>query len=81
MVGVVELESLINFENDSLWFMRNYDKLRDDFKGKVIVIKDRKVLMNAEDIDKLIVKAEKEKIELSKCVVEFIPQEEVIMII
>ncbi len=58
MVGV-ELESLINFENDSLWFMRNYDKLRDEFKGKVVVIKDRKVLMNAEDIDKLRDKAEK----------------------
>ncbi len=81
MVGGVELESLINFENDSLWFMKNYDKLRADFKGKVVAIKDKKIFMDAEDIDKLLEKAEKAKIELSKCVVEFIPQEEIIMII
>lgn len=79
-VGMV-LESLINFEKDSIWFMSNYNRLRNDFKGKVVVIKGERVLMDAEDIDKLKVKAEEGKIELSECVVESIPLREMTLII
>jgi len=57
-----ELQLLQRFEKDSKWFHSNTDLLRKNgFMGKIVAIKEGKVISSGENIDIVIQSVEKQK--------------------
>jgi hypothetical protein len=75
------LQSLEKFEKDSKWFAEKYDELKNKYKGKFVLIKDSKVVASGNSMEEIKQKAEKENIDLSESVVEFVPSVEIAIII
>lgn len=71
------LQDIINFKNDFKWFLDEYDKL----KGKVILVKDKKIMIVATSMEEVKKKASGMNIDVSKSVIQFIPEKEITMII
>ena len=74
-------KSLKKFEKDLKWFSEKYDELKSEYKGKFVLIRDSRVVVSGSNMDEIKQKAEKENIDLSKSVVEFIPSVETAIII
>jgi hypothetical protein len=75
------VKSLEKFEKDLKWFSEKYDELKSKYKGKFVLIRDSRVAVSGSNMDEIKQKAEKESIDLSKSVVEFIPSVETTIII
>ena len=75
------LQSLEKFERDSKWFSENYDELKKKYEGKFVLIKNSRVVASGNNMKEIKQKAEKEGIDLSKSVVEFISSVETAIII
>ena len=75
------LQSLEKFEKDSKWFSENYDELKKKYKGKFVLIKNSRVVASGNSMGDIKQKAEKEGIDLSESLVEFISSVETAIII
>jgi len=75
------IQSLERFEKDSKWFSEKYDELKNKYKGKFVLIKDSKVVTSGDSMEEIKRDAERENIDLSESVVEFIPSVETAIII
>lgn len=84
MIHIVEnrlLHELIDYENDFKYFLKEGELLKEKYRGKVILIKNKEVKVIGETVEEVKEKAEKLKIDISKSVVQFIPKEEITLII
>lgn len=72
---------LKNFQEDFIFFQSNQDNFRQQFLNKFVVIKNKNVLLSGNSIEELREKLEKEKLNPSEMVIEFVPEKETIMIL
>jgi len=76
-----ELKILKEFQKDTQWLIENYQKLKKEFVDRFVAIKNGKVIESDENLDKLIEKLQKKGEDASKTVIEFIPPEDMIIIL
>jgi len=67
-----ETNTLEMLDNDSQWVTENYDKLRK-YEGKVIAIKNKKIIDVADTLENLLKKLEEKKENSAFLLIEAIP--------
>ncbi len=67
------LKSLEKAEKDSEWVSRNYDELRKKYEGRVFAVKNRKVIEDADTVEKLRTKLEAKGENVAFLLIESIP--------
>lgn len=75
------LHDLIDFENDFKWFLKENKSLKEQFRGKVILIKNRDVIASGNTIEDIKREASKLKVDIEKSVVQFIPLEDITLVV
>lgn len=75
---VMELKS---FESDFIYFQHEKDNLRKDYLNKFVAVHNGKIIASGSSIEEVKDKLEKEGINPSKTIIEFVPEEESIMIL
>jgi len=81
MVETQLLHDLIDYENDFKWFLKESESLKKDYRGKVILIKNKDIIASGKTIEEVKKKAEKLKVNIEKSVVQFIPSEDITLVI
>jgi len=69
------------FEADSILFQNKKEDLRKDFLNKFVAIKDEEVIASGSSIEEVNIKLEGKNINPAKTVIEFVPEEEGIMVL
>jgi len=67
-----ETKTLMMLDNDSQWVTENYDKLRK-YEGKVIAIKNQKIIQVSDTLEHLLKKLEEKKENSAFLLIEAIP--------
>jgi len=67
-----ENKTLMMLDNDSQWVTENYDKLRK-YEGKVIAVKNQKIIQVSDTIEHLLKKLEEKKENSAFLLIEAIP--------
>lgn len=74
----LELES---FEADSIFFQKEIGDLRKKYLNKYVAIKEGEIIASGNTIEEVNKILESKKVEPSKTVIEFIPEEEGVMVL
>lgn len=69
------------FENDLIFFQQNQEFFRKRYLNKFIAIKNKDVICSANSIQEMNNKLKNNGLEPEKTVIEFVPEEEKIMIL
>lgn len=68
--------------NENLqWLSKNFEKIRKQYSGKFVAIKDKKIILSSTDLEALIDKLEKRKEDPARLLIDFIPQEDFILVV
>jgi len=68
-------------EEDSKWFSEKYEELQGKYEGKVLAIKDKKVVGNAESVEELMDMVQKKGEDTAYVLIETIPPKDVTFIL
>lgn len=63
------------------WFYTNYDKFKEEFRNKFVVVNNKNIVLTANSIKELKRAAQKTNIDLSKSVTKFVPVEDITLIL
>ena len=69
------------FENDSIFFQNKKADLRKDFLNKFVAIKRGEIIASGNSIEEVNKILESKNIDPAKTVIEFVPEEEGIMVL
>ncbi len=72
---------LKSFESDFIFFQNKKEDLRKDFLNKFVAIKEEEVIASGNSIEEVNIKLESKNIDPAKTVIEFVPEEEGIMVL
>ena len=72
---------LKSFETDFIFFLNNKSNLRRDFLNKFVAIKEGEIIAFGNSIEEVSKLLESKNIDPSKTVIEFVPEEEGIMVL
>jgi hypothetical protein len=72
---------LIDYEKDLKYFFKESKNLKEKYRGKVILIKNEEVKIVGDTIEEVKKKASQLGIDVAKSVVEFIPKEDITLIV
>jgi len=72
---------LKSFESDFIFFQNKKEDLRENFLNKFIAIKNGEIIASGSSIEEVNKILECQNIEPSKTVIEFVPEEEGIMVL
>jgi hypothetical protein len=75
------LEILKIAEEDGKWFSEKYEELRTKYEGKVVAIKNKNVLGDANSVDELLDKVGKKGEDIAYLLIETIPPRDVSFIL
>ena len=75
------LTSLVEYEREFKTFIKNLDKIKKKYKGKVVLVKNGKVLIAGNSIEEVVEKAREMKLDPAKEVIQFVPEKETTLII
>ncbi len=76
-----ELKILEEFEKDSKWLADNYGKVKEKYVNKFIAVKNKQVIDNDDDFHKLIKRLRDKGEDLRRVVIEFVPPEDVVLVL
>jgi hypothetical protein len=68
-------------EEDTKWFSEKYEELRDKYEGKVVAIKNRDVVSDADSVEELVEKVQKKGEDTAYLLIETIPRKDVSFIL
>jgi len=68
-----DVEYIQIFSDNGNWLDLNYEEIRRKYPNKFIAIKNKRIIAESDDIDKLIKKLISMKEDLNKVLIEFIP--------
>jgi hypothetical protein len=75
------LEKLKIAEEDSKWFSEKYDDLRRKFEGKVVAVKNKNIIGDAESVEELLNMVQKKGEDTAYMLIETIPAKDVSFIL
>ena len=68
--------------NENLqWLSENFERIRKEYPGKFIAIRDKRVILSSADLETLISELEKRKEDIAKLLIDFIPKEDFILVV
>lgn len=73
--------ALKSFEEDTLFFEKKVSSIRKTHINQFVAIKQGKIIDSAITIDELRNKLRKKKLDITKTVVEFVPEKEAFMVL
>ena len=71
-----ELKALKEIERNIKFFNENYDKIKERYRGKWVLIKNREVKLTGSSLNKIYKAIEKRKINIDGALIEYIPKKE-----
>jgi alkanesulfonate monooxygenase SsuD/methylene tetrahydromethanopterin reductase-like flavin-dependent oxidoreductase (luciferase family) len=75
------LEALKVAEEDSKWFSEKYKELRTKYEGKVVAIKNKNIVGDAESVEELLDEVKKKGEDAAYILIETIPPKDVSFIL
>jgi len=75
------LSSLVTFEREFKSFINNLEEIKKRYKGKVVLVKDGKVLIAGSSFSEVAEKARKMGLDPANELIQFVPEEEVKLIL
>lgn len=75
------LEKLRTAEEDSRWFSEAYEELRKKYEGKIVAIKNKNIVGDAESMDALLEATQKKGEDAAFLLIETIPHRDVSFIL
>ena len=72
-----EIRKLRKFDEDLEWFQRNYEKLKKEYKGEYVAVKNRKIIDHDKDARMLLGRLKQKYNNISSLVVEYISEHKV----
>ena len=76
-----ELEVLEEIEKNIKFFNEKYNEIREKYRGKWIVIKNREIKLVGNNLDEIYEIIEKKKIDIDGALIEYIPEKEEVWIL
>ena len=76
-----EFEDIKAIERDSKWLYENYDKYKEIYEGKLIAVKDEKILSVGDDMQELCNKIEEKGEDPRWIYVTSIPPKDIVFIL
>lgn len=77
----VTIQRIEDYAEDTAWLFTNIKKLRKSYSNKFVAVKHRRIIESDADIEKLILKLKAKKEDPATLVLEYVPKEEVAMIL
>ena len=81
MIANVLAMELKSFEEDSIFLQNKKADLREEFLNKFVAIKNREIIASGNSIEEVNKILESKSIDPAKTVIEFVPEEEGIMVL
>ncbi len=75
------LSSLVTFEREFKTFVKNMDEIKKKYRGKVVLVKNGKVLIAGDSVEEVVERAREMNLDPAKEVIQFVPEEEITLII
>lgn len=75
------VSSLMNYENDFMYFQKEIPKLRKDYPNKFIALKNGEIISSGNSVEEIKQDLISKKIEPSGTVIEFVSKEEIRVIV
>ena len=75
------LKELKEGNEDLKWLSENFEKIRKEYPGKFVAIKDRRVVLSNTDLNALIDELEKRRQDPGQFIIDFIPDEDFILVV
>jgi len=75
-----DLQLIKNYEQDTLWLKSHKRELRKKYKNQFVAVENQNVVLADKNIDKLVRGLKKKGVEPSMVLVEFVPEEDVVVI-
>jgi len=75
------LKILKRSEEDSKWLSRKYDELQSKYEGKILAIKDKNVICDANTVEELLSKLEEKGEDLGFLLIETVPPKNISFIL
>jgi len=75
------VNELTMFENDFLYFQQELKNLRKQYPNRFIAVHNGKIIGSEPSFDELKKELEKKELDVSKVVIEFVPEEETFMVL
>jgi len=75
------LEILKVAEDDTKWFSEKYEELQSKYAGKVVAVKNRNVVGDADSVDELVKKVQEKGEDTAYVLIETIPGKDVSFIL
>jgi hypothetical protein len=73
-------QSLDKFEEDGDWFYKHIADLQKEHEGKLVAVKDKKIISVKKQIGTLLKDIEKKGIDVSNVYINFVPEKNMIYI-
>jgi hypothetical protein len=78
--GNIAIDDFKLFQSNVEWFFANYDKFKEDYRGKYVLVDNNEILLADKDLKELEVKAKQEKMDLTTKLIEFVPVKDLLLI-
>jgi len=75
-----EIQLIKNFERDTIWYKKNKDILREEFKNNFVAVKDKDVIVAKPELQDVLAELKLRKIDAGNVIIEFIPEKNITVI-
>ncbi len=76
-----ELQLLDSYEEESRWLTNNYAQVKKDYANKYVAVKDSQVVDADENADRLLERLRETDEDLRSMVIEFVPPEDLMLVL
>lgn len=73
--------SILKFREDVKWFEKNREELRKEHPDQFVAVLNKKIVTYGHDLKELLKKLDKMKIDVSSCLIEFLSEEDLILVL
>jgi hypothetical protein len=77
----VTVELLGNFEKEAEWFFEEYNSFKENYRGKYVLVKNKKIVVVANDFETLQAKVKKLGLDITSSFIKYIPEKDIVAII
>lgn len=77
----VTVQLLSDFEKEAEWFFEKYNSFKDEYRGKYVVVKNKKIVAVADDFGTIQEKVKKLGLDITSSFIKYIPEKDIVAII
>jgi len=77
----VTVQLLSDFEKEAEWFFQKYNSFKDEYRGKYVLVKNKKIIAVASDFETLQKKVKELGLDITSSFIKYIPEKDIVAII